>query len=152
MTPSPRGVAELLRALQDLRIEFEIVTERVAKASQLNPRDLGVLDVLHADGPATPTSIADRTGIAPTTLAAILTRLERDGKIHRYRNPQDARSSLLAITDDTVRELNRLYTDLNDELTRTFAAMTASERTTVTGFVHHLLTTIRRMSAPDEAR
>ncbi|BDB43338.1 MarR family transcriptional regulator [Mycobacterium kiyosense] len=65
MTPSPDDFAGILRALQDLRIGFEIVTERVAKASRLNPRDLSVLDVLHAHGPATPTAIADKTGITP---------------------------------------------------------------------------------------
>ena len=99
MTPSTTDSADLLRVLQDLRIGFEIVTERVAKASRLNPRDLSVLDVLHAEGPATPKTIADRTCIQPTTLTAILTRLERDGRVSRYRNPDDARSSMLAVTE-----------------------------------------------------
>ena len=144
MTLSPGDFAELLRALQDLRIGFEIVTERVAKASRLNPRDLSVLDVLHAHGPATPTAIADKTGIAPTTLAAILTRLERDGRVNRYRNPQDARSSLLAIAEDTVSELGRLYGDLNNELICTFTALTASERTTITAFVQDVVIATHR--------
>lgn len=148
MTPPPKDVTALLRALQDLRIGFEIVTERVAKATQLNPRDLSVLDVLNAHGPATPTAIADKTGITPTTLAAILTRLERDGRVSRYRNPQDARSSLLAITDDTVRELTELYADLNNHLIRAGATLTASERATITGFMQDLVTMVHRTPTP----
>jgi DNA-binding MarR family transcriptional regulator len=144
MTHAPDDSAEMLRALQDLRIGLEIVTERVAKASRLNPRDLGVLDVLHTAGPATPSTIASRTGIAPTTVAAILTRLERDGRIDRRPNPEDARSSLLAIADDTGRELTRLYEGLNNEFARTITALTTAERTTITGFLQDLSTTIHR--------
>lgn len=139
MTPPSSDFTGLLRALQDLRIGFEIVTERVAKASGLNPRDLSVLDILHAGGPATPKAIADKTGITPTTLAAILTRLERDGKVSRSRNPEDARSSLLTITEETVAELTRLYADLNNNLRSTFAALTASERTVITDFLRNLV-------------
>ncbi|MCP3811067.1 MarR family transcriptional regulator [Mycolicibacterium septicum DSM 44393] len=91
-----------------------------------------------------PSTIASRTGIAPTTVAAILTRLERDGRIDRRPNPEDARSSLLAIADDTGRELTRLYEGLNNEFARTITALTTPERTTITGFLQDLSTTIHR--------
>jgi DNA-binding MarR family transcriptional regulator len=142
MTPPTSDSAGLLRVLQDLRIGFEIVTERVAKASRLNPRDLSVLDVLHAEGPATPKTIADRTGIQPTTLTAVLTRLERDGRVNRYRNPQDARSSMVAVTEQTVHELARLYADVNDNLTRSFTALAAPDRAVIVSFLQGLVTTI----------
>jgi DNA-binding MarR family transcriptional regulator len=146
MTDPAPDCAEVQRVVQDLRIGFEIVTERVAKAARLNPRDLGVLDVLHAEGPATPTRIAERTGIQPTTLAAVLTRLQREGRVNRYRNPDDARSSVVAITDETVSELALLYADINDLLTQHFSAMTGPDRTVVVTFLRDLMTMIN--SAP----
>ena len=148
MTPSTTDSAGLLRALQDLRIGFEIVTERIAKASRLNPRDLGVLDVLNADGPATPKAIADRTGIQPTTLTAILTRLERDGRVNRYRNPDDARSSMVAVTEQTVQELALLYADVNDNLTPRFATLAATDRAVILDFLQDLVTTIHGEPTP----
>ena len=143
MTPPASDITGLLRVLQDLRIGFEIVTERVATTARLNPRDLSVLDILHAEGPATPKAIADKTGITPTTLAAILTRLERDGRVNRSRNPDDARSSLLAITEHTVDELARLYADLDDKLTRNFTELSTHDRTVIAGFLQELVTTVR---------
>ena len=138
--------ARLLRALQDLRIGFEIVTERIAKATRLNPRDLGVLDVLHAEGPATPRRLATRTGIHPATLTAILARLQREGRVTRHSNPIDARSALIAISDDTVIELTRLYADINASLLDSFAALPTSDRTRIIGFLTDLTTTIHTVS------
>jgi DNA-binding MarR family transcriptional regulator len=139
---TPNDPAGLLRALQDLRIGFEIVTERIAKAARLNARDLSVLDVLHAEGPATPKKLADRTGIHPTTLTTVLTRLERDGRVTRYRNPDDARSFLIAVTDQTVIEFARLYADINDDLTRRFAALSDTDRTVIVGFLADVAATV----------
>ncbi|WP_211320965.1 hypothetical protein [Arthrobacter livingstonensis] len=45
MTPQPTPAAALFRALLSLRIEFEILTEKIAKAFRLNPGALGILDV-----------------------------------------------------------------------------------------------------------
>lgn len=142
MTPPPTESADLLRVLQDLRIGFEIVTERIAKAARLNPRDLSVLDVLHAEGPATPKTIADRTGIQPTTLTAILTRLERDHRVERSRNPHDARSSMVAVTNQTVQEIAHLYAEINDNLAPRFAAMSVADRAVILGFLQDVATTI----------
>jgi DNA-binding MarR family transcriptional regulator len=142
MTELRHDSAAALRAVQDLRISFEIVTERIAKAARLNPRDLGVLDVLHAEGPATPKAIAARTGIHPTTLTAILTRLERDGRVHRYRNPDDARSSKMTITDKTVREIASLYSDIDDNLKQRFSAMSNHDRVVIVNFLQDLMAII----------
>lgn len=65
MTPQPTPATALFRALLSLRIEFDILTEKITKAFRLNPGDLGILDVLDSQGPSTPKELVDTTGIDP---------------------------------------------------------------------------------------
>lgn len=123
--PSTEGV---IRGLRDLRIVFEAVSERVARASGLNPRDLGILDVLHAEGPVTPKWLTERTGIHPATLTAALARLQRNGHVVREPDPEDGRSVRIAIADHTVLLLAGHYEPLNLDLGSWLEAMTEAER------------------------
>lgn len=41
----------------------------------LNDSDLAVLDILHREGPQTPSALAQRTRIATTTMTGVLRRL-----------------------------------------------------------------------------
>ena len=98
MTPSTTDSADLLRVLQDLRIGFEIVTERVSEG--LATQSARPRRARRAACRGAGDSEDDRgqeLASQPTTLTAILTRLERDGRVSRYRNPDDARSSMLAV-------------------------------------------------------
>jgi len=90
--PTPRSVRAqtLQRGLQDLRIELSILTDKIAQAAGLNPRDLDVLDVVVHDGGLTPKQLAERTGIHPATLTGVLARLYDEGWVTRTRDPIDA--------------------------------------------------------------
>lgn len=136
MTTQPTPSAALYRAMLDLRIEFDILTEKVAKAAGVNPRDLGVLDVLHSEGPSTPKELADRTGIHPATLTAILIRLERACRITRHANPADSRSTHIVITSETVAELDGYYAAVNHALQARLDTMTETTQLTIAEFLH----------------
>lgn len=135
MTTQPTPAAALFRAILDLRIEFDIFTEKVAKAAALNPRDLGILDVLHSQGPTTPKELADRTGIHPATLTAILARLEHSYRVTRHPNPADARSTHIAITAATVQELNSYYAAVNHALKDRMDRLTDTTQATIADFL-----------------
>ncbi len=143
MTPDPTP-AWLLRGLQDLRIAFEAVTEQVARSTGLNPRDLGVLDILHAEGPATPTRLSTRTGIHPATLTAALARLERGGHIVRQPDPDDRRSARIAITETTVAMVGQRYRGIDAELHRWFEDMSAADRALIGDFLYAAAATLGR--------
>lgn len=136
MTTQPTPAAALFRAMLDLRIEFDILTEKIAKAAGLNPRDLGILDVLHAQGPSTPKELAYRTGIHPATLTAILIRLERIDRITRHANPADSRSTHIAIMPATVQELDSYYASVNDALRTRMDALTETTQLAIAEFLH----------------
>ena len=58
--------------------------------------DFAVLTVIDAYGPITPTELATKLGLPPTTLSAIIRRLGAD--VARTPHPSDRRSYLLELT------------------------------------------------------
>lgn len=65
----------------------------------MSPERFGVQSVIGALGPITPSALADRLGMAPTTVSAWLGRLEGTGVVRRSPNPADGRSSLVELTE-----------------------------------------------------
>jgi DNA-binding MarR family transcriptional regulator len=59
--------------------------------------------------PITPTSLAAKLGLAPTTLSAAIRRLERRGLLRRAPNPDDGRSYLLELTAKGDDEVARAF-------------------------------------------
>ena len=70
-----------------------------------------VLSVIGALGPITPTELARRLGMAPTTVSSWLVRLEHEGVASRHANPDDGRSQLVELTEDGRRELQAVMPD-----------------------------------------
>lgn len=61
--------------------------------------EFALSSAINAFGPITPTALAERLGIPPTTISSRLARLEQKGHVRRAPNPRDGRSSLLETTD-----------------------------------------------------
>jgi DNA-binding MarR family transcriptional regulator len=138
MTAQPTPAAALFRSILDLRIEFDILTEKVAKAAGLNPRDLGVLDLLHSQGPSTPKEIAERTGIHPATLTAVLIRLERTRRVTRHINPSDSRSTHIVITPATLQELDSYFAPVNLALKSRMDMLSETAQLTIAEFLEDI--------------
>jgi DNA-binding MarR family transcriptional regulator len=73
--------------------------ERTFEAHGANVEDFGLYSAIGVWGPITPTELAARIGLRPTTLSSALRRLERRGHVRRERNPNDGRSYLVQLTE-----------------------------------------------------
>ena len=73
----------------------------------LKPVQFGLLTVVAAHGPITPTNLERESGLLPTTLRERLRALERAGFVHKVANPRDRRSHFVEITGDGVRFLKQ---------------------------------------------
>ncbi len=103
------GPEQIQRALQDLRIELAIATSLVAARVRLRPTDLDILDVVAHYGPVSPTYLAQRTGTHIATLTGVLARLEREGWVHRRRDPNDGRAFIIEADPRGVATLDAVY-------------------------------------------
>ena len=65
--------------------------------------EFGLYSLLHELGPITPTQVARWTGMAPTTVSGMVRRLTSRGHLTQIAHPHDARSRLLALSDEGAR-------------------------------------------------
>ena len=105
----------LIQALRAMNSELTASNRAVAAQTGLNDSDLAVLDVLHRDGPQTPTSLARRTRMGTTTMAGVLRRLARDGWVERRPSETDLRSFTIHAT--SVDRLAEIFLPANQKLT-----------------------------------
>lgn len=68
---------------------------RELRESGLSPDQFAVESMIAVRGPITPTELAARLGMAPTTLSSWLRRLTAAGRVRRRPNPADGRSVLI---------------------------------------------------------
>lgn len=87
----------LLQSFAIQNLSRELLRRAFADLS-LDPRAWGVLSVLRAFGPQTPTALAAFLGMAPTTLSSWIAHLSRRRLVRKRRNPDDGRSYLLEVS------------------------------------------------------
>lgn len=97
--PVERETNDLALALRRLNSTLAASNRAMAAHLGINDSDLAVLDLLSQSGPLSPTMLADRTCMSPTTMASALKRLERDGWILRRRSESDGRVSFIELGD-----------------------------------------------------
>ena len=97
------------------RIFERILSER--KIDAFNGAQGRILYVLWQEEHISLREIADRTGLAATTLTSMIDRMEAAGLVRRLPDPDDRRKTLLALTEK-ARELQPDYmavsTQMND--------------------------------------
>ena|SRR2546423_7746358 len=96
---------------------------------------------------ATQTALASLAAIEQPTMAATLTRMERDGLIHRRPDPPDGRSSLISLTPVALKEVNAVEAAVSTVNERALAGLTEKERA---AFMAALEAVVHALQAGDE--
>jgi DNA-binding MarR family transcriptional regulator len=107
-------------AIQNLSREL---LQRAFAGVPLDPRDWGLLSVLRAFGPQTPTALAEFLGMAPTTLSSSIARLSRRRLVRTRRNPDDGRSYLLEVSAPGEALIRRAGPSFREALERVNAEL-----------------------------
>ena len=85
--------------------------ERLIEAAlewlELPPEDYPFYVLVGAEGPWTPTALADRVQMPLSTVLFRVKRLEKRGHAERIANPDDRRSYLVSLTDDGQKLLRQ---------------------------------------------
>jgi len=66
----------------------------------LTPNEFAVVSIIGALGPITPSELAARAGMPPTTMSDYVSRLRTRGLVEPSPHPDDRRSYRLELTDD----------------------------------------------------
>ena len=97
----------------------------------LSPSLNAALATIERHGPLTPSELAARERIQRPTVTRIVARLEERGLVQRARDPQDGRSSLVALTSEGRDLLARGRTRKDAYLARRLRELDAQERATL---------------------
>src|SRR6202043_2869991 len=85
------GIAEALR------VGTTVMVRHLARGTSLTSRN--VLAALATEGPSRLTALATATGIAQPAMTQLVGRMDREGLVVRLIDPEDARATLVAITE-----------------------------------------------------
>ena len=130
--PDPPQLRTVL-ALRQLGSALAATNRAVGGALGIKDTDLAVLDVLHQEGPLTPTQLARRTRTHPATMTGVLGRLERGGWIERRPDAADRRS--VRIRAAGAGRLAEVYARADEELAGLTAGWSDEQVAALIGFL-----------------
>jgi MarR family transcriptional regulator for hemolysin len=108
-----------------------------------------VLAALSEGAAMTQKDLAAQAVVEQPTMAATLSRMERDGLIQRIPNPEDARSALVSLTPAAASKMKQLNAAIADVNAAATAAMTKAERAEYRRLIGKI---IAALDATDAAR
>jgi DNA-binding MarR family transcriptional regulator len=118
-----QGIAEALDRGASLLVR------RVARSASLTPRM--VLRTLDEEGPTRLTELASATGVSQPAMTQLVGRMEREGFMVRLIDPDDARATLVDLTD-TGRTLRReLLESVHERLAELLDTLSPDEEATL---------------------
>jgi len=92
--------------------------DRHFEAQRLSSNHFGLLSALGIWGPITPTELAARIGMRPSTLSSALARVSELGYVERVPNPNDGRSYLVELSEEGDRAWRAGWPALRSSLAR----------------------------------
>ena len=114
ITASDSPQRRTVLALRRLGSALAMTNRAVGAMLGIKGADLAVLDVLHREGPLTPTELARRTRTHLATMTGVLRRLERGGWVERRPDAADRRS--VRIHAAGVDRLSAVFARTDEEL------------------------------------
>ena len=117
------GIAEALR------VAASVMVRHLARGTSLTSRN--VLAALAAEGPSRLTALATATGIAQPAMTQLVGRLEREGLVVRLIDPEDARATLVAITDAGRALRAELYQSAHERMAELLDRLSADDQATL---------------------
>ena len=117
------GIAEALR------VGTSLMVRHLVRGTSLTSRN--VLAALAVEGPSRLTALATATGIAQPAMTQLVGRLEREGLVVRLIDPEDARATLVAITDAGRALRAELHQSAHERMTELLDRLSADDQATL---------------------
>jgi DNA-binding MarR family transcriptional regulator len=118
---------------EHLRITLTRTTRRLRQEAGggLSPTLTAALATVERHGPLTPSELAVRERVQRPTATKLVARLEQDGLVSRTADPDDGRSSLIAVTPEGAGLLREIRTRKDAYLAQRLRKLPAEDRATL---------------------
>jgi DNA-binding MarR family transcriptional regulator len=121
-----------------------LLVRHLARGTSLAPRT--VLATLEEDGPTRLTVLAAANGVSQPAMTQLVGRLERDGLVIRLIDPEDARATLIDITDAGRAVRAELHESHNDRLAELLETLSPEDEATLGLAMRVALPLIQRLN------
>lgn len=142
---------EVLNALRDYRSAQAQMRKRTTTAMGVGETDLAAVRTLlaaqHRGQLLTPTELARRLGISPSSVTTLLDRLERSGHVSRQSNPADRRGLVILATPHSDREVREALGRMHDRMIAVADGLPAETAAQVVLFLRQM---VRAAEVTDE--
>ena len=103
------------------------VMEPALRPYRMTSAEYVLASLLTRRGGMTPTDVASRTAMAPTTVSYLLRRMQERGHLTRVTRPEDRRSVVVQLTQEGVAAQRRASAAVDDLAAEYRAALTRSD-------------------------
>jgi len=104
----------------------------------VNLTDMECLSVLFSKRLATPTELAQYTGLSSGAATAMLDRLEKAELIERHPNPIDRRGLLISVSKKSAKKIGPIFTSIREAQNELASTYTEKELLIVLNFLEKL--------------
>jgi DNA-binding MarR family transcriptional regulator len=128
--PPPANESVRLEDVTRLRLGLLRLARRLRQQSgpDITPSQLSVLSTLDRHGPLSHGDLAAHERIQPPTVTRIVTVMEEAGLVQRSTDPDDRRCSLVEITRDGRRRLEKIRSDRDAWLAQRLGELSPEQR------------------------
>ena len=103
-----------------------------------------LLGALHCGGPQIMTSISDELGVTRRNVTALVDALEEEGLVRRKPHPTDRRATVIEMTIQGERTMDRIYDEHRASVAELFAALGEEDREELSRMLGVLREALRR--------
>ena len=103
---------QVIRGAREYGIGSVLFRHVIGEMLGVNATDMECLGVIFFTGVATPSELAQYTGLSSGATTAMLDRLEKSELIARRPNPKDRRSTHIVLVDETAEKLAPWFAEL----------------------------------------
>ena len=112
-TLSKRDLAiEVIRGAREYSIGTVLFHQAAGQLLGVNVTDMKCLDIMTLKGSASPSELAEHTGLSTGATTAMLDRLENAKLIERRPHPTDRRATLVVLSQEAMRKLPAMFESL----------------------------------------
>lgn len=105
-------VTQVIRGGREYSIGTVLFHRAVGQLLGVNVTDMKCLDMMILKGSASPTELAEHTGLSSGATTAMIDRLEKARLIERHPHAKDRRGTTLVLTKEAMRKLPPVFESL----------------------------------------
>ena len=105
-------VMRVIRGAREYSIGTVLFHQAVGQFLSINVTDMKCLDLITLKGSASPSELAQHTGLSTGATTAMIDRLEKAGLVLRHPHPEDRRGTTVVLSKEATRKLPTLFESL----------------------------------------